>query len=164
MLPRSCFQNNRYRLIWHESRYPPSPPGLLLLTYAQAVGNEFTKAAQAKTWASPYQQYPHGCTVLLQKGWKSWGVQATESPITSWLLLASAVLFVFQAATAGRQISLPAALCKLACAKMSAKIAFAIFAAIEKWCWPTCCQTTHLSTSICFVFAAAYLVLRPKAQ
>ena len=63
-----------------------------------------------------------------------------------------------------RQISLPAALCKLACAKMSAKIAFAIFAAIEKWCWPTCCQTTHLSTSICFVFAAAYLVLRPKAQ
>jgi len=37
----------------------------------------------------------------LQKGWKSWGVQATESPITSWLLLASAVLFVFQAATAG---------------------------------------------------------------
>lgn len=37
----------------------------------------------------------------LQKGWKSWGVQATESPITSWLLLASAVLFIFQAATAG---------------------------------------------------------------
>ena len=38
-----------------------------------------------------------------QTGWKSWGVQATESPITSWFLLASAVLFVFQAATAGPQ-------------------------------------------------------------
>ena len=30
-------------------------------------------------------------------------MQATESPITSWFLLASAVLFVFQAATAGPQ-------------------------------------------------------------
>ena len=39
----------------------------------------------------------------VQTGWKSWGVQATENPITSWLLLGSAALFVFQAATAGSQ-------------------------------------------------------------
>ncbi|KAL3149212.1 hypothetical protein ABBQ32_002038 [Trebouxia sp. C0010 RCD-2024] len=36
-------------------------------------------------------------------GWKSWGLQATENPITSWLLFGSAALFVFQAATAGGQ-------------------------------------------------------------
>lgn len=41
--------------------------------------------------------------LILQKGWKSWGVQATENPITAWLLLGSAALFVFQAATAGGQ-------------------------------------------------------------
>ena len=39
----------------------------------------------------------------MQTGWKSWGVQATENPITSWLLFGSAALFVFQAATAGDQ-------------------------------------------------------------
>lgn len=39
----------------------------------------------------------------VQTGWKSWGVQATENPITSWLLFGSAALFVFQAATAGGQ-------------------------------------------------------------
>ena len=39
----------------------------------------------------------------VQTGWKSWSVQATENPITAWLLLGSAALFVFQAATAGGQ-------------------------------------------------------------
>lgn len=42
-------------------------------------------------------------SLSVQTGWKAWGVQATESPITAWLLLASAALFVFQAATAGGQ-------------------------------------------------------------
>ena len=37
----------------------------------------------------------------MQTGWKSWGVQATELPVTSWLLLASACWFVFRAGTAG---------------------------------------------------------------
>ena len=39
----------------------------------------------------------------VQTGWRTWGVQATENPITSWLLLGSAALFVFQAAAAGGQ-------------------------------------------------------------
>ena len=39
----------------------------------------------------------------VQTGWKSWGVQATESPLAAWLLFASAALFVIQAATAGGQ-------------------------------------------------------------
>lgn len=44
--------------------------------------------------------------LCLQAGWKSWGVQATEAPATSWLLLAAASLFVFRAATAGDTDSL----------------------------------------------------------
>lgn len=108
------------------------------------------------------------------KGWKSWGVQATESPITSWLLLASAVLFVFQAATAGAaqwagygKLFDESRFCHVTTIDF-----LALTASAPLWMWNDAKVRQWQSrgkwlpilASIPVIGPAAYLVLRPKVQ